>query len=214
MDEVTDPESDVAESASSVRNGSDLINFNRLARDLGRSPFHLKRLIRQFELYFPRQSSEASFSPAYRRFLQKLLWLEALHVPMQEVVDLFTLERKIMILLRVHTLSPSPTWYLDYCNEAMPSESRLLLSHFDMNEYVRPQGIQGTLDFSNELPELFSGAEMGEDLLRVLASYRAMRGDLLVRIRTTIPSLERALLWADDVLTRAVPDTVKNKSTP
>ena len=51
--------------------------------------------------------------------------------------------------------------------------------------------------------ELFTGAEMGEDLTRVLASYHALRADLLVRIRGTIPSLERALLWADDVLTRS-----------
>jgi hypothetical protein len=188
-----------------INPGTGLITFSRLARELGRSPFHLKRLIRQFDLYLPPHTSDPVFSPAYTRFIQKLLWLEALHVPMQGVVDLFTLERKILTILRVHTLTSSPTWYLDYCTDAIPSESRLLLSHFNLSDYVQPQGIQGTLDFSNESPELFTGAEMGEDILKVLASYRELRGELLGRIRTTIPALEQALLWADDVLTRSSP---------
>lgn len=207
MVEQQDTDRESADGGESSGNASTngKVNFNKLARDLGRSPFHIKRLIKQFDLYFPRNASDAIFAATYRRFIQKLLWLEALHVPMQDVVDLFVLERKILTLMKVNTFTASPTWYLDYCTEALPSESRLLLTHFDLAEYVRPQGIQGTLDFSTETPELFTGAEMGEDLNRVLASYHALRGDLLGRIRTTIPSLEKALLWADDVLTRATP---------
>jgi len=125
--------------------------------------------------------------------------LRTFSVPMDDICTLFETEKKLLILLKVDTLTSSKTWYLDACGDCPKSAQRLLLTNYDVGHSITPSGIQFNLDFSARQPELFSEAEMGEDVRRVMELYLKWRDMLLDRVRAEEAVVERALAWADTI---------------
>lgn len=93
---------------------------------------------------------------------------------MLRLVTLFDKERQILRLLHVDSLSSSPTWYLDACTQPETRatlKTRLFLSGYDLGFNLDTTTLQDTLDFGSREKELFSGADMGEDVRKLLADY-------------------------------------------
>ena len=60
-----------------------------------------------------------------------------------------------------------------------------------------PSGVvQLGLNFSQSLPELFAGQEMGEDTLRVLAEYLALHQRILAHLTAELPRVRSTVKWA------------------
>ena len=90
----------------------------------------------------------------------------------------------------------SSTWFLDACGQSTRRRQRLLLTNYDLGPPVRVENLQPGLDFSPAKPELFRGAEMGEDALRVLRVYRKQEADIREKVQTEVDPLKQALRWA------------------
>ena len=56
--------------------------------------------------------------------------------------------------------------------------------------------LQLGLNFADTLPELFGGAEMGEDAHRVLNEYIPLLGRIRSEIAAELPHLREAAKWA------------------
>ena len=171
-------------------------SFPDLCRSLGKDAFYVKNLQRQLDLYVP--SDGQGYPESYVIFMEKVIALRAFHVPANEIEELFETEKKILHLLHVDSLSPSPTWYLDLCSSADLEAScgQLLLSGYKLGFAMDAGAIQHTLDFGGRDAELFKGSEMGEDVRRVLAKYVGLLDGVRGRIEKEKPILENALLWA------------------
>lgn len=173
-----------------------------LCRTLGRDALYVRNLQRLLELHVPEGGE--GYSPAYVAFMEKITALRALHVPQSDITELFAVEKKILVLLHVDTLTNSPTWYLDdcgACDEKAPSEAgRLLLSGYRLGFSLDAEAVQHSLDFGPRNPELFKGTDMGEDIRRVVDKYLGLLGGVRQRIAKEKPVLENALSWAGRVL--------------
>jgi hypothetical protein len=174
--------------------------FPELCRALGRDAIQVRSLQRALGLHVP--SGSEGYQQAYLFFLQRVVALSAFHVPADDIREIFETEKKILTLLHVDTLTDSPTWYLDGCpapgSEEAESDRLLLTGH--RVEGMDGDQIQHTFDFGQRDPELFKGAEMGEDLRRVIAKYVGLESALRLRIRREKPVVENALQWARSFL--------------
>lgn len=181
----------------------DGFSLAEVCRILGRDALTLKTWQRQFGLHVPPRG--ASYSQAYLNFLEKLVALRAFHIPLDDILELFETEKKILRLLHVDTLTDSPTWYLDACGvgcEGRWTPDRLFLSGYQLDFPVTAQAVQPTLDFGRRDPELFKAVEMGEDLRRVLQKYAARLSAIMERIAKERLVLENALAWAERSVVR------------
>lgn len=168
---------------------------------LGREYPYIHSLQRHLELHIPTKGD--GYSQSYVIFMEKVVSLRALHVPQDEIKDLFETEKKVLRLQHVDSLTPSPTWYLDACAGANsddnhhndPAPDRLLLSGYRLGFDVTADIVQPTLDFGKRHAELFKGHEMGEDIRQILRKYRAQLDAIRRRVEKERPVLENALLW-------------------
>jgi len=110
---------------------------------------------------------DADYSDAYLAFLRTLIYLRTLGIAEDRLLRLWHFERKLLQLLHVDSTG-SETWFLDSCGAITRRDRRLLLSNYDIGIAVPSHALQLGLNFASTLPELFGGAEMGEDALRVL----------------------------------------------
>jgi hypothetical protein len=110
------------------------------------------------------------YSDAYLVFLRTVIFLKIMNASDESLRDLWHLEKTLLQLLHVDSTG-SPTWFLDCCGPTGHRERRLLLSNHDMGVALPTRAVQLGLNFSETLPELFGGKEMGEDALRVLNEY-------------------------------------------
>jgi hypothetical protein len=101
--------------------------------------------------------------------------------------------------LRIDSVTSSKTWYLDSCTECVTEGRRLMLTGYDVGQYVTPAGVQFSLDFSQRSGELFSSAEMGEDVRKVFALYQRRRDEMVERLLEERPVIEDALLGVLDL---------------
>jgi DNA-binding transcriptional MerR regulator len=136
------------------------------------------------------------YSEQHLNFLKKVISLRAFHVPVAQIKEIFDTEKKILLLLHVDSLSPSPSWYLDYCTTPDIERNCLLLTGYKMDFALDSQAVQHTLDFNTKPPELFQGGEMGEDVRRVLAKYRELAKELQEKVAKELPLVEFALEWS------------------
>lgn len=176
---------------------TDGITFGEVCQMLGRDAFFVRHIQRQLGLHMP--DKEGGYSQGYVIFLEKLVSLRALHVPMEEIRELFEMEKKILSLLHVDALARSPTWYLEESNgdkEYGGFPERLLLSGHRLGFRIDANMIQPTLDFGERHPELFKGRDMGEDVFLVVRKYLAMVRAMQEKIERERPILENALYWA------------------
>ena len=73
---------------------------------------------------------------------------------------------------------------------------RLLLTNFDLGVEVPAGTLQLGLNFADQLPELFTGREMGEDALRVLNEYLKLHGRIRFDVKAELPLVRAAIRWA------------------
>lgn len=171
--------------------------FRDLCRVLGKSPVYVRNLQIRLGLHIP--ANGEGYPAAYAHFLRIIIALRTFSVPLDDIIALLETEKKLLILLKVDTLTSSKTWFLDACGSCSASTQRLLLTNHDIGHAIMPAGIQFNLDFSVRQPELFSGAEMGEDVRRVLALYHKWRNRVLDRVWAEEPVLQQALAWAESI---------------
>lgn len=169
-------------------------SFSQLCRKMGRSPHYIRNLQTKFSLYVPKDSE--GYSHSYRVFLETIIILRAFSVPLEDIVELFEAEKRILRFLRIDTLTLSPTWYLDQCGRNEESANRLLLTNQDLGGSITEGGVQFHLDFRASSGELFSGAEMGQDARRVMAAYETRLEKVRGRVKTEEVVLRRALAWS------------------
>ncbi len=107
---------------------------------LGRDRLYLLGWIKRFEL----PPGHGNRYPAtYPSFFRTVVFLRLAQIPEEKLVELWTLEKKLMNLLHVDT-SGSPTWMIDGHSAAGNDSRRLFLSRFDMHrpaKRLRPTGI-------------------------------------------------------------------------
>ena len=171
--------------------------FAEICQSLGKPSAYIRSIQAKLGLHVPKD--ESGYSEAYVLFLQNIVALRTFSVPMDEIVDLFNTEKKLLRLLKVDTLSRSPTWYLDQCGKSTRPDSRLLLTNYDLGGAITSTGVQSHLDFSQHTPELFAGVEMGEDARKILKTYQAKRTGILVKVRSEEPVLKQALQWSKQI---------------
>ena len=163
-----------------------------MAKALNRSPLYLHGLQTRFELP---ACEGAGYPDAYLAFLRTIVFLRMLNVSEESVRDLWHLEKKLLQLLHTDSTG-SKTWFLDACGPTSHRERRLLLSNHDMGAALPSRAFQLGLNFSDTLPELFGGKEMGEDALRVLGDCLKLYTRIEDDVSAEIPLLRSATRWA------------------
>lgn len=166
--------------------------FGDMARELNRSAVYLSGLQKRFQL--PPFEGPA-YSAAYLAFLRAVINLRTFDISEESLRDLWHLEKKLLQLLHVDSAG-SRTWFLDSCGATTHPERRLLLTNHDLGIPLTGGEVQTGLNFSNSLPELFAGKEMGEDALRVLREGLKIRARILADLTTELPHIRAAVKWA------------------
>lgn len=134
----------------------------------------------------------AAYSDAYVAFLRTIIHLRIFSVSFESLTHLWHLEKAVMRLLHADSTG-SPTWFLDSCGSKRHRSHRLLLSNYDLGTHLASGSVQLGLDFSAATPELFTSAEMGEDVLQAINLYLKDYHALAPSIRAEIPNLLSAL---------------------
>ena len=163
-----------------------------LARALHRSAVYLHGLQARFELP---PFDGTGYSTAYLELLRTLVYLRTLSIPEETLRDLWHIEKKLLQLLHADSTG-SPTWFLDSCGQSTNPGQRLLLTNHDLGVAVPSRSLQLGLNFTEALPELFAGRDMGEDVLRVLHDYLKLHARNLDLIQGELPLLRAATRWA------------------
>jgi hypothetical protein len=171
--------------------------WNQLCKAVGKPPFAVRSIQKHVGLYVAPRGG--LYGESYLRFLKRVISLRTFNVSFEDIADLFRKEKKIMELLHMDSLHPSPTWYLESADEESRSPGRLLLTGHDVGFPLESGVIQSNLDFSRRDAELFSGREMGEDIARVIRDYLALRDKVRRRVQAEERILEEALVWAEKV---------------
>lgn len=164
-----------------------------MAVALNRSPVYLSGLQKRFEL----PPLETAHHPeAYLAFVRTIIHLRTFGVSEESLRELWFLEKKLLTLLHIDTTG-SKTWFLDACGKTTHPERRLLLSNYDLGiQLGSAQELQTGLNFSDKIPELFEGKEMGEDALRVFDQCLKLRKDILKDIAAELPQVRESVKWA------------------
>ena len=158
-----------------------------IARELKRSVIYLHGLQTRFEL-----PEYEAYSDAYLEFLTKLVHLRALSITEESLRNLWHIEKKLLLILHADNTG-SQTWFLDACGATSHPEQRLLLSNYDIGVEIPSKSLQLGLNFSDKLPELFTGRQMGEDCLRVLHDYLQLHTRIRSDIRAELPLIRAAI---------------------
>jgi hypothetical protein len=170
-------------------------SFFDLCSALAKGPAFVRKIQMELMLHVP--AREVGYTDAYVNFMEKLVALRTFDVPMTDILDLFVKEKRILEMLHVHTLTSSPTWYLDACTTLEHSERRLLLTGQDLGFAIHGGAIQSNLNFSEDNPELFEGRQMGEDVRVALVQYRKLLNKVRSRIKNESLVLRNALAWSE-----------------
>jgi hypothetical protein len=166
--------------------------LGNIAKTLNRSPLYLQGLQKRFDLPVVKGSN---YSESYLLFLKTITSLRTLSISEESILELWNMERKLLQLLHADTTG-SPTWFLDSCGSKGKRTHRLLLSNFDIGVYLAPGTLQLGLQFSESAKELFTGKEMGEDALDLLAAYLKASSVMRTSISNEIPNLSIAHRFA------------------
>lgn len=167
--------------------------LSELCDSLGKSLPYLRNLQSHLALPPPRRGEV--YPESYARFLRKVVSLRTFNVPLEDIVELFEKEKKILQLLHMDAISDSALWFLGSGDNPVRSERHLLLTGQDLGFPIASGAIQCNLDFRERNPELFVGHEMGEDVRQVLKLYLKLLRKLDQRVRQERPVLLDALDW-------------------
>jgi hypothetical protein len=166
--------------------------FNELTRAINRPSIYVRGLQARFELP---DFEGARYSDAYLALLRKLIHLRTLSISEPTLRDLWHIEKKLLQILHADSTG-SPTWFLDACGATTHPERRLLLTSFDLGVEVPSGALQLGFNFADQLPELFTRKEMGEDALRVLNDYLKLFARIRSDIAAELPLVRSATQWA------------------
>ena len=169
-------------------------SFSQVCAAMGKPPGYIRTLQSKLGLYIP-QNGEG-YSHAYMVFLQTVIVLRTFSIPLEDIGDLFETEKKLLNLLKVDSLTPSRTWYLDACSVSSHGPGRLLLTNHDLAHSITPGAVQFNLDFSARDPELFTHDEMGENVRRVFDLYCRQVARIQERVKSEETILRDALAWS------------------
>jgi hypothetical protein len=169
-----------------------MTSLTALAQALNRSTVYLSGLQSRFDIPVLEGSN---YSNAYESFFQTLVHLRILSISEETLRELWHIEKKLLQLLHVDP-TESPTWFLDACGTTTYPKRRLLLTNYDVGVEIHGEGLQLGLNFTHISPELFAGAEMGEDALRVLKDYRKLHSRISADVRAETNNLRAAVAWA------------------
>lgn len=169
-----------------------MYSLSEISEVLGRDRPTLLGWVKRYELpSFPGQACPE----CYLWFLRSIAYLRLAQVPEVRILELWTVEKKLMTLLHADGLG-SATWMIDGHDHSGNEERRLFLSRYDLGSEIGAAGIQPGLDFSESESELFGGVEMGEDVLRLLDSYRELVVPIRQKLTEQAPILVAAGHWA------------------
>jgi hypothetical protein len=174
---------------------SPIYSLATLAEQLGKDPLYIRNLQRSLNL---KSDSKATYSDSYLHFLAKIIALKTMGVSQEQIVDLFEMEKKILKLLHIDTLSASETWFL--CDR--DANGGLLLTGHDVGFAVDGAGVQDMLDFGAKEKEMFRGVEMGEDVRRILGQYMKERDSVVAKVQREMPVVRNALALAEKMVGR------------
>jgi len=161
------------------------MTLGEMATALNRSTVYLQGVQARFELPV---FKGAGYSEAYLAFLTTLVHLRTLSISEETLRDLWHIEKKLLQLLCVDSTG-SPTWFLDACGQTSHPKRRLLLTNHDLGVEIPSGALQLGLNFSDKLPELFAGKEMGEDAMRVLNKYIKLYTSIRSEVQAELPSV-------------------------
>lgn len=164
-----------------------------ITADLGRSPVYVRGLQDRFALPV---WTGADYSRPYLIFLRQLVYLRVLDIPEKNMLKLWHLEKKLLVLLNADTES-SPTWFLDQCGKRSRPRRRLLLSNYDTGTDLFLRILQPGLPMRVQETELFKGDEMGENVVRVLHDYLNEYEGMRKRADQQIKLIRAAATWAN-----------------
>ena len=173
------------------------MSFYELCKRLRKPTGYIRLLQQKLGLHTPVNGE--GYGPGYLAFLRTVVVLRTFSVSMDDIRELFEMEKKLLVLLKVDSLTSSKTWYVDACAAGGASEKRLLLTHYDIGQSVTPNGVQFHLDFSGASRELFADHEMGADARRVLARCGELRERIVAQVKSEEAVLEDALVWSDEL---------------
>ena len=168
-----------------------------LSKATGKNRIYIQNLQKAFTL---RADSKDRYSSGYISFMKKVIALRTASVKQERITELFALEKKILKLMHIDSLSDAETWYLDA--NCAPSERTLLLTGFDV-EFALNGAIQPALDFGGQETEMFKSHEMGEDLHEILERYVTARNKILARAAAETPLIKKHLKLAGQLIRSA-----------
>lgn len=179
-----------------MKQAEEVISFAELCEVLGKPRVYVSRLQHGLKLPVP-DPSQSGYGRAYICFLEKIVALRTLNVPLSDLANLLQKEIRLLELMRFDALSESPTWFLDECgrHSGRTREDCLVLCGYCIGFPLDSPAIQTNLDFGSRETNLFSGQEMGEDVGRSLVLYRERARRLQARVEKEIPILQNALYW-------------------
>ena len=166
--------------------------LGEIAQALGRPAVYIRGLLVRFDLPL---LEGAGYPPQFLAFLRSVVYLRILNVPEETLRDLWLLEKKLLLLLHADS-GGSPTWFLDACGQTGRRGCRLLLSNYDLGIPLPSRTLQPELNFALPVPELFAGAEMGEDALRVLGEYLKQYSRIRDGVMAETALLRAAARWS------------------
>lgn len=161
---------------------------------LGKSVPYVRRL--QTQLSLPFLKKDERYPDAYIRFMRKIISLRTFNVPVEEIKELFSREKRILEIMHFDAIADSSFWYMAEGEHPVKSATHLLLTGHDLGFPIASDSIQCNLDFRERDPELFGGHEMGEDIRRVLEIYVKALSKIDARVRHERNVLLDALSWA------------------
>jgi hypothetical protein len=174
------------------------MSFHELCKRLHKPAGYVRALQHKLGLHIAVRGQ--GYTPAYLTFMKTVVAMRTFSVSIEDIKGLFEMEKSLLALLKVDSLSSSKTWYLDACDIPCDSENRLLLTNYDIGQSVTPHGVQFHLDFRGGNRELFTDHEMGADARRVLELYRGLSARLIEHVKLGETLLEESLSWSDDLL--------------
>ena len=165
------------------------VTLSKLCAALNRPYGVIQDIQKRFELPV---FKGAAYSDAYAAFLRTIIHLRIFSVSFDSLTQLWHLEKAVMRLLHADSTG-SPTWFLDSCGSKRRRSHRLLLSNYDLGSHIASGSVQLGLDFASATPELFTSAEMGEDVLKALTLYLKDYRAIALSLRAELPNLRAAL---------------------
>lgn len=186
-------------------------SLSEIAKETGKAPLFISNIQKTLKLPILKDG----YSKSYLLFVQRVVAMHHFSIALDRICELLETEKKILKLLHIDSTSMSATWYLDgYAigkERANHLNQSLLLTNFNLGFSMDGVCVQDNLNFGEQAPELFKGAEMGEDVRRILSKYDNLLQRILQDFETEIPAIEHALKWAKSVCNKESKKPTGNK---